>query len=222
MKKFLSILLVAFVATSVLQAQDNTNYLAKAFELLLDGNIESAERHYAVHKKLTGQTDNDFEVLLQEKKENLKPSWLDECYIIDTDDGYAYAIQKKVYGKTTLDDARNFANQSRVGGFTYWRLPDKDEIVFIFANMGDKFINSTYWTTSTGHWIHNENSEYSLRALGLWEKGTYSVFYNYVYNSGTYSLYAQEYYRIYKGLKSSKDSEHLNKNSFILIIKFKK
>ena len=208
--------------SSTIQAQETTNYLTKAFELLLEGNVESAERHYTVHKKLTGLTDADFEALLQEKKEKLTPSWLDECYIIDTDDGYAYAIQKQVYGRTTIADARTFAKNSREGGFTDWRLPDKDEIVFIFANMGDKFINSTYWTTSTGHWNHNKNSEYSLRALGLWEKGTYSVFYNYVYNSGTYSLYAQEDYRIYKGLKSSKDSEHLNKNSFILIRKFEK
>lgn len=70
MKKFLSILLVALVATAVMQAQDNTNYLAKAFELLLDGNIESAEKHYTVHKRLTGQTDADFEELLYEKRNN--------------------------------------------------------------------------------------------------------------------------------------------------------
>ena len=153
MKRFLSILLVAFVATIVMQAQDNTNYLAKAFELLLEGNVESAERHYTVHKKLTGLTDADFEALLQEKKEKLTPSWLDECYIIDTDDGYAYAIQKQVYGRTTWDDARNFAKNSREGGFTDWRLPDKDEIVFIFANIGDNLANATYWTNSWAYLV---------------------------------------------------------------------
>ena len=46
MKKFLSILFVAFVATIVMQAQDNVNDLEKAFELLFEGNVESAERYY--------------------------------------------------------------------------------------------------------------------------------------------------------------------------------
>ena len=159
MKKFLSILFVAFVATAVMQAQDNTNYLAKAFELLLDGNIESAEKHYIVHKKTTGQTDAEFEAMLENEK-STTAAWKDECYIVDFNNEYALAIQKKSISKKidTWYDAQRKAEDSRIGGFMDWRLPTIEELRVIFANIDIKvYYNSygdyleysnRYWSTS--------------------------------------------------------------------------
>ena len=155
MKKFLSILLVALIATAVIQAQEATNYLTKAFELLLKGNIESAEKHYIVHKKITGQTDAEFEAMLENEK-STTTSWKDECYIVDFNNEYALAIQKKsISEKTdTWYDAQRKAKDSRIGGFMDWRLPTIEELSVILANT-DKitvYRNRTYcnlyWSTS--------------------------------------------------------------------------
>lgn len=150
MKKFLSILLVAFVATSVLQAQDNTNYLAKAFELLLEGNIESAEKHYIVHKKTTGQTDAEFEAMLENEK-STTTSWKDECYIVDFNNEYALAIQKKsISPKTdTWYDAQRKAKDSRIGGFLDWRLPTIEELSVILANTDKITVYHKWYCTYT-------------------------------------------------------------------------
>lgn len=158
MKKFLSILIVAFVATSVMQAQDNTNYLAKAFELLLKGNLESAEKHYIVHKKLTGQMDADFEAMLQEEK-GKKNTWEDDCFMISYSDSIL-AVQKiSVSNKTfCLSDANRIATSSRMGGYTDWRLPTEEELSVILSNLSqvDFCHNKSepaadenwYWTTT--------------------------------------------------------------------------
>ncbi len=154
MKKFLSILLVAFVATIVMQAQDNTNYLAKAFELLLEGNVESAEKHYIVHKKLTGQTDADFEAMLEGEKRKSSESWKDQCYIVPLNSEYMLAVQKASITdgiKLEYYDACKAAEASRLGDFTDWRVPTEQEMSILVANLSSVF-NNTYtsnyfWTT---------------------------------------------------------------------------
>lgn len=160
MKRFLSILLVAFVATIVMQAQDNTNYLAKAFELLLEGNIESAEKHYIVHKKLTGQTDNDFEALLQEKKEKgTQHIWEEYCFMISSSDSIL-AVQKVSISNQTFSwsEANRIATSSRLGEYSDWRLPTEEELSIILCNLSlvDFCPNKSnpiadenwYWTTT--------------------------------------------------------------------------
>ncbi len=154
MKRFLSILLVAFVATIVMQAQDNTNYLAKAFELLLEGNVESAEKHYIVHKKLTGQTDADFEAMLEgEKGKSSDESWKDECYIVPLDSEYVLAVQKASITDVTFlsqSDAKLAASASRLGGFMDWHLPDDTEMSVLIANLPLNTIKAGwYWTSIT-------------------------------------------------------------------------
>ena len=178
MKKFLSILLVALVATAVMQAQDNTNYLAKAFELLLDGNIESAEKHYIVHKRTTGQTDAEFEAMLENEK-STTTSWKDECYIVDFNNEYALAIQKKsISNKTyTWYVAKRIAKDSRLGGFMDWRLPTMEELSVILANTDiiprkytwyNDYNPNLYWSTSCTEELYEEKK--TIKKLEWLEK----------------------------------------------------
>lgn len=155
MKKILLVIFSILIMSSTIQAQEATNYLTKAFELLLEGNIESAEKHYIVHKKITGQTDAEFEAMLENEK-STTTSWKDECYIVDCNNEYALAIQKKsISEKTdTWYDAQRKAKDSRIGGFMDWRLPTIEELSVILANT-DKitvYRNRTYcnlyWSTS--------------------------------------------------------------------------
>ena len=156
MKRFLSILLVAFVATIVMQAQDNTNYLTKAFELLLEGNVESAEKHYIVHKKLTGQTDTDFEAMLEGAKGKSSESWKDECYIVPVNSEYMLAVQKASITdgiRLEYDEACKAAEASRLGDFTDWRVPTEQEMSILVANLSSVFKRTSgyFWTTRRGN-----------------------------------------------------------------------
>ena len=175
MKKFLSILIVAFVAISVMQAQDNTNYLAKAFELLSKGNLESAEKHYIVHKKLTGQMDADFEAMLQEEKgKSTNASWKDQCYIVQYDSKYMLAVQKaSITDVTRLGqrDAVRAASCSRLGGFMDWKLPTEMEMSVLIENLPWGILKpSKYWTRtkkSYGNvvYFNSFNERYSTNSL---------------------------------------------------------
>ena len=160
MKKILLVIFSILIMSSTIQAQETTNYLAKAFELLLEGNIESAEKHYIVHKKTTGQTDAEFEAMLENEK-STTAAWKDECYIVDFNNEYALAIQKKSISQKvyTWYVAKRKAKDSRMGGFIDWRLPTMEELSVILANTDiipcyrDRYGNSyerdnKYWTTS--------------------------------------------------------------------------
>ena len=155
MKKILLLVVSILIMSSTVLAQETTNYLAKAFELLLEGSVESAEKHYIVHKKTTGQTDAEFEAMLENEKSTT--SWKDECYILDFNNEYALAIQKKSISinKDTWYDAQRKAKDSRIGGFMDWRLPTIEELSVILANTDKiKFYNgwgadyNRYWSTS--------------------------------------------------------------------------
>ena len=145
------------ITAFAVQAQNNETYLSKAFELLLEGNVKSAENHYIVYKKLSGKTDADFETMLQTEKANSNDAWKNECYIIDLDNEYALAVQKSSFLKAkgyTHSDASRLAKSSRLGSFTDWRLPTLDEISIVFANLPSgtiKYFNDVnadyYWTS---------------------------------------------------------------------------
>lgn len=150
------ILLAMLITAFAVQAQNNATYLSKAFELLLEGNVKSAENHYTVYKKLSGKTDADFETMLQTEKANKENAWMDECYIIDIDNEYALAVQKSSFLEAkeySHSDASRLAKSSRLWSFTDWRLPTLDEISIVFANLPSgtiKNFNSNadfYWTS---------------------------------------------------------------------------
>lgn len=160
------ILWAMLITAFAVQAQNNETYLSKAFELLLEGNVKSAENHYTVYKKLSGKTDADFEAMLQNDKANQKDAWRDECYIIDVDSQYALAVQKSSISEKMLlyNDASLYAQSSRVAGFTDWRLPSLKEMMLIVSNLpyntfdfkreikyfGNREEIDSYWTTTIG------------------------------------------------------------------------
>ena len=153
MKKILLLVFSILIMCSTVWAQETTNYLAKAFELLLEGNVESAEKHYIVHKKLTGQTDADFEAMLEGEKGKSSESWKDECYIVPLDTVYMLAVQKASITEVTelsQSNAELAASASRLGGFMDWHLPDDTEMSVLIANLPLNTIKAGwYWTSIT-------------------------------------------------------------------------
>lgn len=153
MKKILLLVFSILIMSSTVLAQETTNYLAKAFELLLEGNVESAEKHYIVHKKITGQTDADFEAMLEGEKGKSSESWKDECYIVLLDSVYMLAVQKASITdvtKLSQSNAKRAASASRLGGFMDWHLPDDTEMSVLIANLPlNTFTSGYYWTSIT-------------------------------------------------------------------------
>lgn len=172
------ILLAMLITAFAVQAQNNETYLSKAFELLLEGNVKSAENHYIVYKKLSGKTDADFETMLQTEKANKENAWMDECYIIDIDNEYALAVQKSSFLEAKgyhHSDASRLAKSSRLGSFTDWRLPTLDEISIVFANLPSGTIKSFndgsanyYWTSvikgGAFVFVYKSGSEYNCNS----------------------------------------------------------
>ena len=160
MKKFLSILFVAFVATIVMQAQDNIDYLAKAFELLLEGNVESAERHYTVHKQLTGLTDANFEMLLIEKKKNnTKPLKIGDKY---NGSVICYLDETKLSGWILIIDNHTGTWYNKQGLYSSWRIPSLEEIKIIYKNRFALGLNQTYWTSTQAKKVANWKFYYTF------------------------------------------------------------
>lgn len=149
-KKFLLLLGMLFCAFNLsAQNYDSDYYLCQAYSALEEGKIEVAQSSYNVYKKATGKTDVDFETLLKDKSEN---DWKKSCYIIDLGNGYYLAVQKvdesnPIYLNPI--EAENRCESSRLGGFSDWRLPGKDELSVILAN--HLYSGGYFWaTTITG------------------------------------------------------------------------
>ena len=152
MKRFLLLLGTLFCAFN-LSAQNYDSYLQSAYTALEEGKIEVAQSSYNIYKKMTGRTDVDFETLLKDKSEN---DWKKSCYIIDLGDGYCLAAQKVDKSKRfdlVVDDAEQRCKSDRLGGFSDWRLPGKDELSVILANQ--VYPDGLYWSTNdTGFGIY--------------------------------------------------------------------
>ena len=166
------ILWAMLITAFAVQAQNNETYLSKAFELLLEGNVKSAENHYIVYKKLSGKTDADFETMLQTEKANKENAWMDECYIIDIDNEYDLAVQKSSISEKAhkFHDAYRYARSSRLGGFTDWYLPDLNELTIVLANLpsgtikpyGSKYTSSG-WGSS--YWAHTYRDKFLVYVI---------------------------------------------------------
>lgn len=146
MKKIL-LLFSTLLFTFNLSAQDYDNYLQSAYTALEEGKIEVAQSSYNIYKKMTGKTDSDFEILLKDKKDN---DWQESCYILDLGNGYYLAAQKVDESKPIIYlnpiEAENRCESSRLGGFSDWRLPGKDELSVILAN--HLYPDGYYWSTT--------------------------------------------------------------------------
>lgn len=146
MKKFL-LLLGTLLCAFNLSAQnyDSDYYLRQAYSALEEGKIEVAQSSYNVYKKATGKTDSEFEILLKDKIDN---DWQKSCHILDLGNGYYLAVQKvdesnPIYLNPI--EAENRCKSSRLGGFSDWRLPGKDELSVILAN--HLYPVGYYWST---------------------------------------------------------------------------
>lgn len=164
MKKILllfSVLLFTFNLSA--QNYDSNFYLQKAYSALEEGKIEVAQSSYNVYKKATGKTDLDFETLIKDKREN---DWMKLCYVIDLGDGYCLAIQKKnSLGKLNYEDANAFCESNRLGGYTDWRLPTKNELLTYFSAIVNtaNTKNDYYWTKGYAQEVVKLNGEFYRR-----------------------------------------------------------
>lgn len=145
MKKILLLFSTLLCALN-LSAQNYDSYLQRAYTALEEGKIEVAQSSYNIYKKMTGKTDVDFETLLKDKSEN---DWKKSCYIIDLGNGYCLAVQKVDESNTIYlnpIEAENRCKSSRLGGFSDWRLPGKNELSVILAN--NLYPDGYYWATT--------------------------------------------------------------------------
>lgn len=182
------ILLAMLITAFAVQAQNNETYLSKAFELLLEGNVKSAENHYTVYKKLSGKTDADFETMLQTEKANKENAWMDECYIIDIDNEYALAVQKSSISKKAqkFDDALRYARSSRLGGFTDWYLPDLNELTIVFANLPSGTIKPYNVNNYNRYWANTYRGKFLVYVIVTF--GGYDASYSCEPNGCTYNF----------------------------------
>jgi hypothetical protein len=161
MKKTLLVALSIIIRIGVLIAQEQNYYLTEAIKLLLKDSVESAERHYNLYKKMTSNTDADFEVLLEEKKSNraTSKSWEDDCYIIRINSDTCLAVQKNSVSnkKCNWNNAVRIATFSRLGGFSDWHIPSMEEMSIVLSNLSkinfccngnSNAAESCYWTTT--------------------------------------------------------------------------
>lgn len=148
MKRICLIILLLIGTIISVNAQDYSSYLRTAYQHLAEGNAESAERNYSVYKKLTNERDIDFEALLQELKFG---DWKKSCYIINLGNGYALAVQKPDGKSLDFESAEAICTGNRLGGFTDWHMPTKEEMQIIISNVSlPRFdhMSNQYWTSS--------------------------------------------------------------------------
>lgn len=166
MKKF--VLIIVFIISGLLnvtaQKQDYDQYLQNAYKHLEDGNIESAKKVYSVYKQLTGKAVVVFEELFKKTEVD----WKQSCYTINLGDGYELAIQKIDADQRPLSwtNANATCAAQRLGAFNDWRLPTKEEMQIIFANINlpSELVLSAddqyyfYWISTQGTAITKANS----------------------------------------------------------------
>lgn len=146
MKRILTFVLLLVVSLYAV-GQDYDLYLQEAFKHLEKGNKEDAEKCYGVYKKMTNKTDVHFESLLLKFRE--KDEWQKSCHIIDLGDGYTLAVQKKAGDDLRQFEAHEKALGNRLGGFNDWRLPTKEELQIIVANLTVSSWKGKYYWTNT-------------------------------------------------------------------------
>lgn len=165
MKRVFLIALLSFAGLASAVAQEEVNYLEKAYQALNQGikegdwrEIGNAMRIYDAYKEYTNKTDIRFEKLLEDYLG--KNEWKKDCHTVNIGDGYILAVQKPEVSQYPLKwneaDMRSKAN--RKGGFSDWRLPTKEELLIIFTNIDwpSELLESAdgshyyYWTSVNG------------------------------------------------------------------------
>lgn len=157
MKKIL-LLFSTLVFACNLSAQNYDNYLQNAYSALNEEKIEVAQSSYNVYKKMTGKSDLDFEILINDKINN---DWTKACHIIDLGGGYSLAVQTTDNIPLTFDIAIQVCHANRLGGFTDWRLPSVVEYISYFSQVKNVCNETKYY------WTRDKVSRYNGR---YWEE----------------------------------------------------
>ena len=127
--------LVAFCYITQTYAQDATTYLSQAAEALDKKDCKTAEKKYKIWAALTGESNANFQQLIDEckKEEKRKADSIAVKYtnipgttLMITKQPVAYSIK--------VEDAYDMCRNLRYGGFTNWRLPSKNELFTIFSS----------------------------------------------------------------------------------------
>ena len=187
---------------------------------------EEEERRIAEEKRKKEEErrklEEEHKLEKKREKKNSKPSWQDECYILDLGDGWSLAVQKEVITTGHVyKDADLLAKSSRLGGYIRWRLPSKDEMALIFSNMRDKIPSGNYWTTDS--WDAYGRKEIKSSVPDLWTSGTSSVSGRYVLLKNSYTKECHFYKELLERTYYFRpDKFYNNKNGFIIVRKFKK
>lgn len=167
---------------ATLFAQDEyKGYLDEAYKQIAIQNCNGAEKNYKIYKQLSGKTDASFEALYAEcMNVNNPKDWRDDCWLINLANGDTLAVQKGTenVGCFRYGDAKLRAESSRLGGFTDWRLPTKEEMAVIVLQHNYYENNDCpwFWTATlyyeTGKLYVNGCSDYAviISCLGRQDK----------------------------------------------------
>ncbi len=104
-------------------------------------------------------------------------------YIMMADKGIAVQKTDIINNNGYYDDMESLCKNSRVGGYTNWRLPTKTELTQMY-NIKDKiggFINDAYWTSS-----------YYTQYNSTYRRTEYLYYYISFYNGACYSGYIKD------------------------------
>lgn len=220
MKKILFI--ISFVIFCILTASaQNDYYLTTAYKKLSEGNIESAENNYNAYKKMSGQSDTNFESLLKEKKNTENDAWKKECYIVEFNTGKRLAVYKRWSSLLyTYESADELVFSSNLLGFNDWEIPDKDEMALIVATIGSKLPYGNYWT-SEEWWLVGDDVIKRVERK-LYKKDVLEVegYYVLQHTSKSSTFYREMLKREYYRSSYKSDETYEPQNRFILVREF--
>lgn len=163
MKKIILIFVIIVCGVANVIAQSYNEYLNNAYKLLANGDIENAQKNYSVYCAMTGSRDWEFEKKLEEIKS--QSNWESKCYIFDISESEILAVQKLPYGQSPVShlDALKFAENSRLGKFRDWRLPQDSELRIILANIPqNELLYDSYWTLLEKKDVSIKNTTYDM------------------------------------------------------------
>lgn len=159
---FVSIMIFSIMSAN---AQNYNEYLSVAWKHLTERNFEKAQKAYEVWCDMTGLTNTEFENKIKEEKE--KSMWKNNCFFFDLSDNEVLVVQKITLNQSPVShyDALRFAENSRLGGFSDWRLPEDTELRIILSNLSRAELPyNTYWTLSdkTDNSVKNVTYSFSI------------------------------------------------------------
>ena len=159
--------LVAFCNITQTYAQDAATFLSQAAEALDKKDCKTAEKKYKIWAALTGESNANFQQLIDEckKEEKRKADSIAFATKYTNIPGTNLMITKQpVAYNITVKDADYMCLNLRYGGFTNWRLPTKNELFTIFSsgkNNGNNLWGGYGSYSATIMWYDGETRSYN-------------------------------------------------------------